>query len=487
MKTKKIIAIILAIILTIGMLATLVACNTADTTKRAIIYVTALFSGGLYYPTTDEITGETYNQAIWEPFPEFGFDIADLMSGDVDLSSLGIDLEDTDNLLNNVLELLGFSSITDLLDAATTIISDLSLDQDGNSNNPAVIPANNKPKDRDGKVMDISYGVFGVYKPFVDNLKAKYGDKYEVSVFNYDWRYSPADAGAKLEKYINDNGYDEVILMSHSMGGPTVNQYLVKNKANRDKVKLYMGFAPATMGSFDALAALTCPMDYLKYMAGDLLNDIPSYVLTAVESVLKQFGDFLFNNIGLMTLIPSYQYLASGQYGDDEAGIYVMKKGETEYKALTKKDEIYNFYMTRDWAYYLDENGKKIKDAASPVGYKLKKPVKNLANYYDSFYLDGKFAADTINSYYFVGTGIGTTITGLKYDENTNKYTLLTNTGSEKLGDGTVPYYSSIGGQNPSKIKEGRLIEYAGHNHLEVGADFELLKDDIYRLIDSVI
>lgn len=487
MKAKKIIAIILAIVLTVGMLATLVACNKTAETKKAIIYVTALFSGGLYYETTDD-NGVKYNQAIWEPFDEI--DISGFMGGEIDLESLGVDVDDIEGSIRNVLNLLGFDSVVSLLDAAMSIIYDMSLDQDGNSNNPDIVPANYEPRDKDGNIMDISYGVFGVYKPFVDNLKAKYGNDYEVSVFNYDWRYSPADAAAKLEKYINENGYEEVILMSHSMGGPTVNQYLVRSKANRDKVKLYMGFAPATMGSFDALAALTCPIDYLNNMTGGALNSIPAPFNSMVDSIIDSVSDFLFNNIGLMTLVPSYQYLASSQYGDDEAGIYVMRNDETEYTALTSKEDIYNFYMTRDWAYYLDEDGNKIKDDASPVEYKLKNTAKNLENYYDSFFINGKFAAETVNSYYFVGTEMGTTLTAMYAKENVDgswTYELKTNTGSEKLGDGTVPYYSSIGGQDPSDIKEGHLIEYAGHNHLEVGANWDLLKDDIYRLIDSVI
>ncbi len=486
MKTKTIIAIILTIVLTIGMLATLVACNpnASKGPKRAIIYVTALFSGGLYYEAEDEY-GVKYNEAIWEPFENEVSLYGEGESAGFDLNGIVSSLT-SDGGIADILSLLG-----DVLSYKPgTLLYDLSLDQDGNSNNPDIIPANDEPRDIYGNIMDISYGVFGIYKPFVDNLRERYGDKYEVSVFNYDWRYSPADAGEKLQNYINEKGYEEVILMSHSMGGPTVNQYLVRSKANRDKVKLYMGFAPATLGSFDALAALTCPMDYISYMAGDLLNEIPPTVMKLVEGKIEKLLGFIYNNIGLMTLVPSYQYLSSAQYGEGEAGIYVKRLGDIGYKPLTTKDEIYNFYMTRDWAYYLDEEGNKIKDNASPVGYKLKKPVKNLSKYYDSFFQDGTFAAETVNSYYFVGTGVGSTITSMYCSEKFDgswSYELKTNTGSGKLGDGTVPYYSSIGGQDPSKIKEGHLIELEGKSHIDVGADWNLLKDDVYRLIDSVI
>ena len=61
MKMRKIIVAMLALVLVLSSLMTLVACGDKDNGKdKAIIYVTALFAGGLY----DKESGE----AKWEPF-----------------------------------------------------------------------------------------------------------------------------------------------------------------------------------------------------------------------------------------------------------------------------------------------------------------------------------------------------------------------------------------------------------------------------------
>lgn len=480
MKKKNLTAILLALVLIVSAVG-FVACNDdvpAPEPKRGIIYTTALFSGGLYDSETQT--------AVWEPFrTEFSiYEDAMNEEGALDLGKIMAVLEPE---ISRVMALV----VDAIMYTPGSILYDLTLDQDGNSYNPNIIPANDYPVDKKGRLMDISYGVFGIYKPFVENISERYGDKYEVSVFNYDWRLSPADAGEKLEKYIADKGYDEVILMSHSMGGPVVNSYLSRSEENRNKTKLYMGFAPATLGSFDALAALTCPLEYMeRFLSGFLTEETAEEMNIDMDSIkstvapfLDTLGDFLFNNIGLMHLVPSYQFLSSAQYEDGNCGIVV------DGKALTTKEEIYDFYLTRDWAYYLDEDGNKIVagegDYASPDGYKLKKAAAEIESYYDSLFVDGKLASEYVNSYYVVGTGLST-LTGITYDSETDTYALLTDNGCAKQGDGTVPYYASIGGNTYSSISSDKIYEIEGSGHMDVGAKWDLLKDFIFEKIDAL-
>lgn len=137
--------------------------------------------------------------------------------------------------------------------------------------------------------MDISYGAFGIYRTFANNLKREFGDEYDVLVFNQDWRISPQKSAKALEDYINAKGYKEVVLLSHSMGAPVVNSYLARSKENRDKVSLYAGFAPATLGSFDALAALACPDVYVNnFLSGVDLESLP---LTSTQSLTTWWAE----------------------------------------------------------------------------------------------------------------------------------------------------------------------------------------------------
>lgn len=505
---KKIVAIILIVALLASMLTVLAACNNKDAGNgkkdKAIIYVTALFSGGLY--------DSEKNEAVWEPFSK-DFQLYDYVTEDGGLEVEGLidvlfqsefyDEEGEDmGLLAYVLDVLTYEK--------GTLLYDMTLDQDGNPYNANIVPANNSPKDKKGNVMDISCGVFGIYKPFLDGIRETYGKDYEVECFNYDWRYSPADAAAKLEEYINHWGYKEVILMSHSMGAPTVCQYLARSEANREKVKLYMGFAPATMGSYDALCALSCLGAYANnFIAGAGIN--PSDLPINIDEILAKaltyggLGDFFFNNMGLMTLTPSWQFYNSDQYADGTYGIYV------DGTPITTKEALYDFYETSEWALYRDENGDPYKteeDISKGIyvnkdGYRIKKAVATLADYYDSFYIDtdndgvkDTYVPELINSYYFVGTGLETTITGLNvttggtpYDYSDDTYVIVTGANSDMQGDGTVPYYASIGGMKTTEVKnyQSRIIKYEEKNHLEVGGNYKMLQPKIFELIKEVV
>ncbi len=502
MRTKRIaIASVLIVCVLVSALA-LFACNDKGEQKndKAIIYVTALFGGGLY----DKQTGE----AVWEPF-KTEVDAVKVMKGEMSMSDLATHFQDE---LTDIVKLV--SSAVGYKEGS--LLWNLTLDNDGNSYNPNIVPANGLPKDANGKVLDVSYGAFGIYKNFVDNIQADYGDRYDVMIYNQDWRMSPAKSAAELESFIESSGYKEVIFMSHSMGAPVVNNYLARSEANRNKVKLYMGFAPATLGSFDALAAMACPDVYVdNFLGGMDLSGLPVDVYAIVDDVVNgKLGDFFRNNIGLMSLVPSWQLISSDQYDEQNPAITV------DGKAIETKEELYDLYKSMRWAKYLlprtkqeireSEDGAEYarvkaegNQPADKYGDRLKDFAANLDEYFDNMFIDGKIASEKVNSYYFLGTGGSATITNLELttqkDEDGNvlyddygcvKYTykLITAGGAQdKWGDGTVPYYSSIGGNTATEeyiaALGDRLIELDGENHGMVGVDWDLLGPYVKALL----
>lgn len=502
MKVKKIIvACVLACVVFSSCFA-LAACGDKNKKNdKAIIYVTALFGGGLYDQET--------NEAVWEPF-KTEIDAVKVMKGEMEMKEIVSHFKDE------------FSDILKLVGSAVSykegsLLWNLTLDNEGNSYNPNIAPANGLPKDSNGNVMDVSYGAFGIYKNFVDHISAEYGDRYDVTVYNQDWRMSPAKSAADLENFIESNGYKEVIFMSHSMGAPVVNNYLARSEANRNKVKLYMGFAPATLGSFDALAAMTCPDVYVdNFLGGMDLSGLPVDVYAIVDSIVNgKLGDFFRNNLGLMSLVPSWQLISSDQYDADNPAITV------DGKAIETKDELYNLYKSMRWAKYLVPRTKQeIKDSddgadysrvraekgqhSDEEGYRIKDFAANLDDYFDNMFINGKIASESIaNSYYFLGTGGKATITNLELttikDDDGNivyddygcvkyNYKLVTAGGAQsKLGDGTVPYYSSIGGNTATAeylaSLGNRLVELEGENHGMVGVDWDLLGPHVMALL----
>ncbi len=483
-KSVKITAIVCVLVLLLSLFA-FAACNK-DKDKRAIIFVTALFAGGFYDSST--------NEAKWDPI-KADVDISAIMSGEADMQQVLQDVLDGEEG--------GIASLLSMIEwKKGGVLYDLSLDEDGQPLNPDVVPANGMPLDEDGNVMDVTYGVCWIYKPIYDALYSKYGGGADVVIYNQDWRLSPAQSAAQLERFINDQKYTDVVLMSHSMGGAVVNSYLARSAQNREKVRLNLGFAPAALGSFDALAALSCPLDYLDAMLGS--TDNADMIKSVVRNVLNSVGDFLTNNTGLISLVPSWQLLSSAQYEAGAHGITV------DGVAISTKEELYNFYKTQPWAYYMvdgEDDGVAIKtktdakagQAADPDGKRIKESVGGLENYFDSLFVGGKLAAEAVNSYYFVGSD-SSTIVGLDcttmrdgegnvmYDSDGNvryNYTLR----YARNGDGVVPFYSSIGGSaaDVSALEQsGRLITYQSQSHINVGADWSIMQADAFRLIDSV-
>ena len=141
-------------------------------------------------------------------------------------------------------------------------------------------------------------------------------------------------------------------------------------------------------------------------------------------------------------------------------------------------------------------------------GYRVKDFAANLASYFDNMFIDGKIASEQINSYYFLGTGMANTITGMslttKKDADGNvlyddygcvqyDYRLLSDGygSAVKCGDGTVPYYSSIGGNTATaefiESLGDRLVELDSQNHGMVGVSWDLLGAYVMDLLEQYI
>ena len=615
MKIKKLLAVMLVLVLLATLAFVVVACDKKPTqdvepeddepTKvdmielqdpddgvnhnKAIIYVTALFGGGLY--------NEKTNEAVWDPF-RADYDLYDHWAP-------------SENTIYKFAEIL-LEYAKEMDSAAMTIVKamsyrpgtllyDLSLDQDGNGLNPDVVPANYKPRyAKDNMRMHCYYGAIGIYQNFMLNARKTFGDEYDCVMFNQDWRKSPADSAKALEEFINENGWDQVVLRSHSMGGPVVNSYLARSQANRDKVQLYMAFAPATLGSFDAFGAMTCPSDYLGSFLTTFGFDF-DYIFQGtslisyfgkgyIDILLARIEDFFNNNVGMMALCPSYEFLSSPQCsGESVGGLWVdgVRYGVPEdpndpASVEEAKQKLYDFYNTLRWAIYydiedvLDENGNHVKDEKgfdqkiyhlihytdgdvledgsvvrivngmdikngvvavtnldivrdnlvfcdtvcyekagqltvqldvndNPIcvnkrGDRIKYGAARLRTYYDGLYVDGEIAMSYVNSYYFVGLDIKSTITGIRMTtDSINEHGYaeysctvvhddLAEAGEDGWigGDGMVCYYASLAGQDADYLRDQRrLIELPNFWHADVGGCWIILGEYVMSLISK--
>ncbi|MDR3216286.1 MAG: hypothetical protein LBT55_02565 [Clostridiaceae bacterium] len=480
-KNRRFIFKLLAAALVVGLSGAGVILFTSCTAKerKAIIFIPALTASGLY----DTITGKP----VWDPLP-YDLYYDELMGEDVEMSNMLARILQTDKQPGeertgeNLLVLIG----NILSNSPNSLIRQISLDQYGVAeNNPNLAPAN-------GYDNKIQYGVLGAYKKEYDELKTIYGDEYDVHIFNYDWRMDNRVSSALLEEFINENGYNEVILISHSMGGNVAAGYLARSAENRAKVKAYLPYAASFLGSFDALMYLDNPMaafDYISGFLGD--SDVPFITeLLTSPGVKSQVENLLWNMTSLIQLLPTYEFLTSDQYADGAAGLYL------DGVPIASKDALYEFYSSRFWSYLRDADGNIATDAN---GNSMQKDVvKTLRAFHDSLYVtldDGSrvFASTLVNTYYFVSNGSATHdayyvaaadlpsqgVPAPRYASNSNLTT-------SRSGDGIVPYFSALAGQSVSKIAENHLFDDYTAGHADTGCLWSVMRDHTLEVLKEV-
>lgn len=439
--------------------------------KKAVLWVTALLSGGLYDQEKEE--------AVWDPLP---FD--DVLLRDF-LTPEKMTVNGT-NLISRIL-FSGEMRLADILDPIvrneqdeTNLLWNLSFDHNGNPNNPNIMPAN-------GFDNKVQYGVLGAYTDHNDNINAtleKFG--MEFHVFNYDWRKDCAEGADALADYIDENKYTDVVLFSHSMGGNVVASYLAKSEFNRSRVSGYVSMGGAFLGSFDALYTMENLSTYfegaVKAMGmGDLLESfsgVLKYIKT--DALFEQLQDFIISLDTFVQLLPSYDLISGPQYGENGDGVAFTIDGV----AIESKEDLYSFYESRSWAWQKDENGEYVMDGDKHV---IRDIVKNLSNFHDSLFVtlesgERVFSTTLVDTYYVIGKEI-VTYCGADLDTETDTFTFRTT----KKGDMQVLYYSALANLDDQKLlDEGKLIVFPEYNHFQVGCDWELIKETTYNCIATL-
>ena len=179
----NVLAVVLLIIVALALFAGvgyIVYDVLTNDTSRGIVIVTALLSGGLI--ATDEDGTES---VIWDPIPIDEFPIQEILSTDGSLD-VNLALESVTKAFNASGQNM-FSTLFNLFD-------NLEVVAETGESVLNVRPANMSDSTH------AKYGVLNVYKETFDMFEERYGDKAEVSVFNYDWQLDNERKAELLEK-----------------------------------------------------------------------------------------------------------------------------------------------------------------------------------------------------------------------------------------------------------------------------------------------
>lgn len=451
--TKKVflksVTVILIVLLAAGSLFLFGSCadkNISREPKRAIIVLPGLLGSALI-----EEGAET---PFWDPLTTADITLIDFFNDPV-ATAANVFAEQPDIM----------TILTDIIDCkAGTMFPNLLLDEDGeNTVNPKVravtwdYPGNQR------------YGAVQAYKELYTVMEARYGKYYDVRVFQYDWRQDNRYSAAALEKMINDNGYDEVILCAHSMGNLVVSNYLAKSEANRSKVKAFCSYAGPYFGALSALTMLEDPESIIRQIDGVDFDALPlnlgEVLKPMVGKIKKMYYDYCIDLIQNMTsiaqLLPTIELVNTLQYEYGDS--FVCEDG----LPITTNEQLIAFYKSRPWA--------KKSDGS------LRKYIEGLEEYFNGMYVEanGKKVHSTtlVDTFYFAGNEIKTVDT--VYIENGEMTDFVHN----NLGDGTVPLYSSIMGKS---VADKNVFVISGYNHFDCGNS---IKDEMlaksYEFIDA--
>lgn len=440
--------VVIALALTISLSA--VALLGKPQPKRGVVIVTAFLSGGLYLNNPDGT-----QTPLWDPLKNYeDFPVQEVMSP----SGMAI----SEEVINKALKGMGgMLEVLNLLDAENGLLPNLMVDIMTGESVKDISPANMDSPTR------LKYGAINCYRETYDEMLNAYGDKAEVVVFNYDWRLDNDKNADLLEKFINDKGYDEVVLTSHSMGGSVVGCYLQKEE-NRDKVVLYTPYSSACYGAVDALVYL----EDISYLLGGFDLGAISGVVDVNQIVKNVVEPWLRSLVSMYQLLPSPYLMQSAQYGENDYMITV------DGKPITTREELINFYSSRpfakqdgEWIYpfQIEENGKT-----------------RLENYWDSYMVevDGKKVHSTnlVNTVYFIGVG-QKGMEKVNYVTNSSGDIVLDSVTHSTEGDNMILEYSATCGNDPHSENVVRIP----HGHLNVGVNFtQLLKPRTFEEINKI-
>jgi pimeloyl-ACP methyl ester carboxylesterase len=462
-----IICVVCVLIAAVGSTGIAVAA-THKNQKKAVIILPGLFASGLY----DTETGK----AAWDPFDGIDAWFTDFTGrGGLPIPLL-IQLlgeEQFMTVLNNLLA-------NDGKGTPDSMFNMMAMTEDGE---PVVKTIKPVPFDSESR---LKYGVVNTHTDIYNTLEEQYGDAYEVQVFNYDFRLDNRDSAQKLEEYINQKGYKEVILVSHSNGGSVAACYFARSQANRDKTKLYLSFDAPYYGAFAAIGTLE-NVDRMISGAVDQLkeNSLTKKLATSIEDIFDNQFTRLLGIWAVYQLLPSYDLLTTQQYYhvyDEQIKGFSGKSGEPtqiiKQEAMINIDgedvffknaeELWDFYCSRPWA--KKENGE------------LRKQMKEWLDFHDAMKVtldDGTKVHSTslVNTQYLSGMGYNnTTKIYYKTDENIEGGLVqLDKYDFSNQGDGTVQLYSATAGT--TDISRINIIPHA--DHYDVFQRFNLYSKDI--------
>lgn len=433
-KKKVLLIVIISVIVCVLSLSTVSIVSYAlfKGEKKAIIILPGLFASGLY----DEETGD----GIWDPFENLSLHFGDFMNADggIEINSI-VPLIKDKTVLNELNKIFAENCLGD----EKSVLNLMGMNEDGT---PIVPTIKRVPWGSESRLV---YGVINAQKDMYDSLNDNYGNEYTVETFNYDFRLDNRYSADLLESYINERGFTEVILVSHSNGGEVAACYLAKSEANRKIVSKYISYNSPYFGSFSAINIIEDVDVMISGLIDTLNNNGLGFIGSKIDTIFDKQFKKLLNMWAVYQLLPSYELLTA-EYNGETAGYFI----DGERIEFESEETLHEFYCSRPWAKL--PNGE------------LRIQMEQWLDFRDAMKVtlpngEKVFSTTLVDTVYITGDNV--------VSPNTAQYTTigddieLTSNTYTNHGDGTVLMASGVAfGTDETKIILANGIDHYGVN-----------------------
>lgn len=438
-KKKVLFIVIISVVVCVLSLGTVSIVSFAmyKAEKKAIIILPGLFASGLY----NEETGE----GVWDPLEGMVLNFGDFMNADGSIA------------MENVAPLIFKKPVLAELQkiiaengegSEDSVLNIMAMNDDGT---PAASFVKGIPWTSEGR---LKFGVINAQKEMYESINDNFGDDYIVEIFNYDFRLNNRFNAELLETYINDNGFTEVILVSHSNGGEVAACYLARSEANRNKVSKYISYNSPYYGSFSAINILE-NVDGMIEGLRDTLNDLNlGFIANKIDTVFDIQFKKLLNMWPVYQLLPSFELLTT-EYNGETAGYYL----DGERMTFENEEALWEFYCSRPWAKLANGDLKVQLEQWLDFRASMKVELPNG---------EKVFSTTLVDTVYFIGENIASPNTVQFVTNSENDEIVLASNTTTTHGDGTVLLPSAVVFEKDTN----RIVLVDGVDHYGVNKDF---------------
>ena len=224
-------------------------------------------------------------------------------------------------------------------------------------------------------------GVYA-YEALYEKMYATYYPQYDIVLYQYDWRKSPAVTANALSNFIDNQGkYDKISFVAHSMGGLVTSSYLAQYPQYRSKIIRNLSINTPYLGAVKVFKNI----DDGRFI--DMMWLIDKFVLAPIQfwAAARDVMPTFASTYILMPPSQQYEPYAKFKYTNNQTAW-------TTYPTNTQTMSELNYYLSNNntWSSSLIADAQTFHSSLCVNG-------AHVTTLVDSYYIFGRKSNNTID------------------------------------------------------------------------------------------